>query len=398
MKRGLRGVKEFRFVKRPGYKNRGKVKSVLVGTIGALFSISATLVAQPGPALRFDPPFADTAVERAFVEYTKAMQKLSRQTLSNREIDSLYRGLMEARRVFVSSVAGLVQARDGVVSRPCRLQLDGGSYDPECWLTLKAEIKYPPIVLEKDRLTGVNFHLRGVDCTKEKTRTSTVLRCDVQGGPVVFYDDEAVQFSAPAGPETTWNFWPKNFWAFDGTPNVNVYGVADLWWLNNTTAIARNTSLRDSLTARLRRSPRRFERAGDGTDDSDLPNVPSKAVPSVEVSTAVVGLSHRREPEEQAHFDFQVEKPAAIIPGYGSPVYPDSLLASGFEGQVLAQFVVDTTGRVERDSFKIIRSDHDLFTLSVRRALADMRFVPAEVGGRKVRQLVQTPFVFNRRR
>ena len=94
------------------------------------------------------------------------------------------------------------------------------------------------------------------------------------------------------------------------------------------------------------------------------------------------------------YFDFQVEKPAAPIPGTGAPRYPATLRSAGIDGEVLTQFVVDTTGRVEIDSYKVIRKSHDLFDASVRAALPSMRFAPAEVGGRKVRQLVQQPFVF----
>lgn len=97
---------------------------------------------------------------------------------------------------------------------------------------------------------------------------------------------------------------------------------------------------------------------------------------------------------DQAYFDYQVERPVAPIPGTGSPRYPDILRSAGVEGEVLAQFVVDTTGRVEIGSFKVLRSSHELFEAAVRIALPSMRFLPAEVGGRKVRQLVQQPFVF----
>ena len=64
------------------------------------------------------------------------------------------------------------------------------------------------------------------------------------------------------------------------------------------------------------------------------------------------------------------------------------------EGDVLATFVVDTTGRADPASFKVLRATHQLFERAVRDALPRMRFVPAEVGGRKVRQLVQQPFSF----
>ncbi|MBM3885308.1 MAG: TonB family protein [Gemmatimonadetes bacterium] len=97
---------------------------------------------------------------------------------------------------------------------------------------------------------------------------------------------------------------------------------------------------------------------------------------------------------DQAYFDFQVEKPVAPIPGSGAPRYPDILRSAGVEGEVLAQFVVDTLGRVDISSYKVIRTSHELFATSLRAALPAMRFMPAEVGGRKVKQLVQQPFVF----
>jgi len=98
---------------------------------------------------------------------------------------------------------------------------------------------------------------------------------------------------------------------------------------------------------------------------------------------------------DQPYFEFQVEKPVVPAPGSTSPRYPDMLRQAGVEGEVLAQFVVDTTGRAEANSLKILKSSHDLFVQSVRNALPQMRFIPAEVGGRKVKQLVQQPFTFS---
>jgi protein TonB len=67
------------------------------------------------------------------------------------------------------------------------------------------------------------------------------------------------------------------------------------------------------------------------------------------------------------------------------------------EGEVLAQFVVDTTGHYEEGSFKVLKSSHELFTQAVRDALPQLRFNPAEAGGAKVRQLVQQPFTFSQK-
>ena len=45
--------------------------------------------------------------------------------------------------------------------------------------------------------------------------------------------------------------------------------------------------------------------------------------------------------------------------------------------------------------FKVLKSTHDMFTNAVRAVLPNMKFYPAEVGGRKVKQLVQMPFQFS---
>ena len=98
---------------------------------------------------------------------------------------------------------------------------------------------------------------------------------------------------------------------------------------------------------------------------------------------------------DQPFFEFQVEKQVQQIPGSGNLRYPDMLRSANVEGEVLAQFVVDTTGRVEMSQFKVLKSSHDLFVQAVKNALPQMKFIPAEVGGRKVKQLVQQPFTFS---
>lgn len=98
--------------------------------------------------------------------------------------------------------------------------------------------------------------------------------------------------------------------------------------------------------------------------------------------------------EDNTYFEFQVEKPVMQAPNSPTPQYPDILRQAGVEGEALVSFVVDTTGRADVSTFKVIRSTHDLFASAVRNALPRMRFIPAEVGDKKVRQLVQQPFSF----
>lgn len=94
------------------------------------------------------------------------------------------------------------------------------------------------------------------------------------------------------------------------------------------------------------------------------------------------------------YLEYQVEHPVMAAPGSPSPRYPDILKQAGVSGEVIASFVVDTTGIADVGSLKVIKSSHALFVDVVAAALPDMRFVPALVGGRKVRQLVMEPFVF----
>lgn len=90
----------------------------------------------------------------------------------------------------------------------------------------------------------------------------------------------------------------------------------------------------------------------------------------------------------------QVEKIALPLPGNPVPAYPGILRTAGIEGSVTLRFVIDTAGVVEPGSAVVVRSDHELFTAATLRALPTHRFLPAEVGGRKVRMLVEQRFEF----
>ena len=94
------------------------------------------------------------------------------------------------------------------------------------------------------------------------------------------------------------------------------------------------------------------------------------------------------------YMEFQVEKAVERIGG-DSPEYPSGLRDSGVEGTVLAQFVVGENGRYEGGTLKILSSSNPAFTAAVKDALPRMKFSAAQIGGKKVPQLVQMPFQFN---
>lgn len=98
---------------------------------------------------------------------------------------------------------------------------------------------------------------------------------------------------------------------------------------------------------------------------------------------------------DQPYRDFEVEKPVTLAPHSATPHYPDILRRAGVEGEAIVSFVVDTLGRVDINSFTVVRASHGLFAAAVRNALPQMRFHPAETGQGKVRQVVQQPFTFS---
>lgn len=91
----------------------------------------------------------------------------------------------------------------------------------------------------------------------------------------------------------------------------------------------------------------------------------------------------------------EVDSAARLDPARVVPVsYPPSLFAAGVKGLVLAEFVVDTLGRVELSTIGVVSSTHPLFAHAVREALPAASYTPAQRGGRRVRQLVYQPFDF----
>ena len=90
----------------------------------------------------------------------------------------------------------------------------------------------------------------------------------------------------------------------------------------------------------------------------------------------------------------EVDVPAALLPRSPLPRYPEIVRPLRLEGGVRVRFVVGTDGRVEMSTVRILESTHPAFAESVRATLPRMRFSPARVGDRRVRQLVELPLGF----
>lgn len=77
----------------------------------------------------------------------------------------------------------------------------------------------------------------------------------------------------------------------------------------------------------------------------------------------------------------------AIVLSQPTPEYPAPLASVGIEGRVEVQFVIDTLGRVEPSSFKVVKSTQSGFEAAARKAITGSLFQPARLSNVPVRQL-----------
>src|SRR3989454_8553006 len=88
-----------------------------------------------------------------------------------------------------------------------------------------------------------------------------------------------------------------------------------------------------------------------------------------------------------------VEEKPSVLSG-PQLVYPDLLKQAGIQGRVLVQAVIDTSGRAEVSTVKIIQSPNPGFDQAARNYVLKALFRPARVHGRAVRGLINVPIDF----
>jgi protein TonB len=96
---------------------------------------------------------------------------------------------------------------------------------------------------------------------------------------------------------------------------------------------------------------------------------------------------------DQPYLESVVEERPEAVTG-PQPRYPDLLRQAGIDGRVLLEFVVDTVGRVERGSVKVLSSTNQLFEQPARDAISQWTFRPGKISGHAVRVRVQQPINF----
>lgn len=112
------------------------------------------------------------------------------------------------------------------------------------------------------------------------------------------------------------------------------------------------------------------------------PSAPGTAAPGADTATATRVFGDR----------WVEERPELLR---HPPVrYPDLLKQAGVEGRVVIEVVVDTAGRIERGSLRVVLSTNPLFDAPAREVVAGSVYRPGRLDGRPVRVRVTVPVVF----
>jgi len=100
---------------------------------------------------------------------------------------------------------------------------------------------------------------------------------------------------------------------------------------------------------------------------------------------------------DQVFMESVVEERPEVLSG-PQLQYPDLLRQAGVQGRVLVQAIIDTSGRAEPPSVKIIQSPNPGFDQPAKNYVVRALFRPARVHGRAVRVLVNLPIDFKIKR
>lgn len=100
---------------------------------------------------------------------------------------------------------------------------------------------------------------------------------------------------------------------------------------------------------------------------------------------------------DQVFLESVVEERPEVLSG-PQPQYPDLLRQAGIQGRVVVQAIIDTSGRAEPPSVKVIQSPNPGFDQPAKNYVLRALFRPARVHGRAVRVLINLPIDFRIKR
>ena len=106
------------------------------------------------------------------------------------------------------------------------------------------------------------------------------------------------------------------------------------------------------------------------------------------------GVGDGMVPTGEVYTENLVDEKASVLSG-ALPPYPELLKQAGIKGLVLIQAVIDTSGRAEPNSIRIVQSSNPAFNPGSRNYVLHALFRPARVHGRAVRMLIQIPIDYH---
>lgn len=147
---------------------------------------------------------------------------------------------------------------------------------------------------------------------------------------------------------------------------------------------------------------------GEGEEALRLPDPPGEVRTTIEP----VDLGVRFDPKLSARAIGGMASPGGGVPASGGvwpaglveelPVllagpqlaYPEPLRRAGIAGQVVVEAVIDSTGRVESGSLRVVQTTNDGFASAAKEYVLRALFRPARLRGRPVRVLIRLPVEF----
>jgi protein TonB len=111
------------------------------------------------------------------------------------------------------------------------------------------------------------------------------------------------------------------------------------------------------------------------------------------IATGIAGGTGPVNVSGEVFLEAQLDDPVQPI-SIPTPRYPPVLQSAGIAGSVDLQYVVDTTGHAEPNSFKVMKTTHPAFAEPAKEAIMKGVFKPAKFKGQPVRQLVQQRISF----
>lgn len=106
-----------------------------------------------------------------------------------------------------------------------------------------------------------------------------------------------------------------------------------------------------------------------------------------------LALPRTSPPAGDVYAERWVEDPPELI-AHPAARYPEVLRRAGVAGRVVVEAVIDTAGRVEPGTVRVVTSSNPLFDAPAREVVAGSRYRPGRVDGRPVRVRVTVPVAF----